>query len=109
MAKAIMDKKANKKYSRSKKRQELNKETEKWMSKNAKSFSSKKSSKVVKKVAKTISKKIGPIGAVLTAAEIAKGAVKVGKTLKAKKSCNERGGVYKKGFCIKGVQKAKRK
>jgi len=104
-----MDKKANKKYSGSKKIQELNKEAEKVMSRKAKSFSPKKSSGVVKKIAKTVSKKIGPIGAVLTAAEIAKGAVKVGKTLKAKKSCNERGGVYKKGFCIKGVQKAKRK
>jgi len=62
--------------------------------------------KVAKKTGKSILKKaIPPIGAVLTASEIAKGAVKVGKTIKAKSACNKKGGVYKKGFCITGVKK----
>ena len=62
--------------------------------------------KVAKKAGKSLLKKaIPPIGAVLTAAEIAKGAVKVGKTIKAKSACNKKGGVYKKGFCITGVKK----
>jgi hypothetical protein len=61
---------------------------------------------LAKGVAKTALKTvIGPIGAVLTAAEIAKGAVKVGKSMKAKSACQKRGGVYKKGFCITGVKK----
>ena len=62
--------------------------------------------KVAKKAGKSLLKKaIPPIGAVLTAVEIAKGAVKVGKTIKAKSACNKKGGVYKKGFCITGVKK----
>ena len=61
---------------------------------------------LAKGVAKSaLTKVIGPIGAVLTAAEIAKGAVKVGKSMKAKSACQKRGGVYKKGFCITGVKK----
>ena len=60
---------------------------------------------LAKGVAKTALKVVGPIGAVLTAAEIAKGAVKVGKSMKAKSACQKRGGVYKKGFCITGVKK----
>ena len=49
-------------------------------------------------------KKVGPVAAVLTAAEIArgayKGAKKVGASLKAKKACESKGSVYRKGFCI---------
>lgn len=59
---------------------------------------------IVKKVAKTALKRIGPVATVLTAAEIAKGAAKgarkVGASLKAKKACESKGSVYRKGFCI---------
>ena len=68
--------------------------------------------RIAKGVAKSaLTKVIGPIGAVLTAAEIAKGAVKVGKSMKAKSACQERGGVYKKGFCItsKSIKARKKK
>jgi len=58
----------------------------------------------IKTIAKAGLKKIGPVATVLTAAEIAKGAArgakKVGKSMKAKSACQKRGGVYKKGFCI---------
>ena len=66
---------------------------------------------LAKGVAKTALKVVGPIGAVLTAAEIAKGAVKVGKSMKAKSACQKRGGVYKKGFCItsKSIKARKKK
>ena len=57
-----------------------------------------------KGIAKTVLKRIGPIATVLTAAEIAKGAAKgarkVGKTLKARKDCKDKGNIYRKGFCI---------
>ena len=60
--------------------------------------------KLVKRTGKTILKRIGPIATVLTAAEIAKGAYKgakkVGASLKAKKACEGKGNVYRKGFCI---------
>jgi hypothetical protein len=51
------------------------------------------------------------VAAVLTAAEIAKGAVKVGKSMKAKSACQKKGGVYKKGFCItsKSIKARKKK
>ena len=55
---------------------------------------------LAKGVAKTALRVVGPIGAILTAAEIAKGAVKVGKSMKAKSACKDKGGIYKKGFCI---------
>ena len=67
---------------------------------------------LAKGVAKSaLTKVIGPIGAVLTAAEIAKGAVKVGKSMKAKSACQKRGGIYKKGFCItsKSIKARKKK
>ena len=66
---------------------------------------------LAKGVAKSALKVIGPIGAVLTAAEIAKGAVKVGKSMKAKSACQKRGGIYKKGFCItsKSIKARKKK
>ena len=57
-----------------------------------------------KTAAKTALKRVGPVAAVLTAAEIArgayKGAKKVGASLKAKKACEGKGSVYRKGFCI---------
>tara|TARA_R110000803_G_scaffold40778_5_gene87836 strand:- start:25097 stop:25453 length:357 start_codon:yes stop_codon:yes gene_type:complete len=49
---------------------------------------------------KTLSKAIPVVGVALTAYEIAKGAKKVGKSIKARSACKEKGGVYKKGFCI---------
>ena len=55
---------------------------------------------LAKGIAKTALKAVGPIGVVLTAAEIARGAVKVGKSMKAKSDCKDKGGIYKKGFCI---------
>ena len=66
---------------------------------------------LAKGVAKSALKVVGPIGAVLTAAEIAKGAVKVGKSMKAKSACQKRGGIYKKGFCItsKSIKARKKK
>ena len=57
-----------------------------------------------KKAAKAALKRAGAVGVVLTAAEIArgayKGAKKVGASLKAKKACESKGSVYRKGFCI---------
>ena len=66
---------------------------------------------LAKGVAKSALRVVGPIGAVLTAAEIAKGAVKVGKSMKAKSACQKKGGVYKKGFCItsKSIKARKKK
>ena len=66
---------------------------------------------LAKGAAKSALKVVGPIGAVLTAAEIAKGAVKVGKSMKAKSACQKRGGIYKKGFCItsKSIKSRKKK
>ena len=68
--------------------------------------------RIAKGVAKSaLTKVIGPIGAVLTAAEIAKGAIKVGKSMKAKSACQKRGGIYKKGLCItsKSIKARKKK
>jgi hypothetical protein len=66
---------------------------------------------LAKGVAKTALRVVGPVAAVLTAAEIAKGAVKVGKSMKAKSACQKKGGVYKKGFCItsKSIKARKKK
>ena len=82
----------------------------------SKGFKKSAKRKAVKTLAKGVAKSaltkvIGPIGAVLTAAEIAKGAVKVGKSMKAKSACQKKGGVYKKGFCItsKSIKARKKK
>ena len=56
--------------------------------------------RVAKGAAKTALRSVGPIAAVLTAAEIARGAVKVGKSIKARASCKKSGGIYKGGFCV---------
>ena len=67
----------------------------------AKKIGKKSAASVAKKVAgKVVSRVIPSAGVVLTAAEIAKGAKKVGKSMKAKSDCQKRGGIYKKGFCI---------
>tara|TARA_R100000808_G_C2143405_1_gene151198 strand:- start:1792 stop:2286 length:495 start_codon:yes stop_codon:yes gene_type:complete len=69
--------------------------------------------KIMKKGVKALGRSLPGVAAVLTGAEIAKGAVKgakkIGKSLKARKACTEKGGIYSKGFCITGVRRKSKK
>ena len=69
-----------------------------------------KAAPMAKKAAKKgVSRLIPYAGQALLAYEGVKGAVKVGKSLKARKACKDKGGVFSKGFCItgKGVKRKK--
>ena len=69
-----------------------------------------KAAPMAKKAAKkAVSRLIPYAGQALLAYEGVKGAVKVGKSLKARKACKDKGGVFSKGFCItgKGVKRKK--
>ena len=64
---------------------------------------------LAKGVAKTALRTLGPIGAVITGVEVAKGAVKVRKSMKAKSACQKKGGIWKKGVCVTFPDRAKKK
>ena len=100
MAKAVMYKKANKKYSRSKKGQLLSKEAKKFLK--YKVPKAKMAKKVVAK--KTIGRAIGRtvpgVGAAMIAGDVLKGV--------SKATCSKRGGKWTSGKCV-GAKKTKYK
>jgi hypothetical protein len=103
MAKAKQYKKKSN-YMKKYKPKEITPEAKKFakeVAKTSKKIGKKSAASVVKKVAgKVIARSLPGAGAALSAIEIAKGAKKVGKSMKAKSDCQKRGGIYKKGFCI---------
>ena len=69
-----------------------------------------KAAPMAKKVAKKGASRLIPyVGTAMLAYEGVKGAVKVGKSLKARKACKDKGGVFSKGFCITGKGEKRKK